>query len=659
MIPFLTLAATLALAPAHRVADFRTGATTADERLLAVDTTRAITYRAEDHTLRAVPLDDVTKATTLASGVNASRRYPVAAPPLVAWTGDDQIARIAPIDAPERAVPVRGDEVQTMKCNATACLATMTSELQLLHFDATPYAHVPQGGAKVLASDPGGFLVYRAPSTLMRVDNSGAIAFSGTIAASLAYAGADFDGSHYTVVWSEYDFPSRTTVLRAMSVALSGAMTALPDLASLPALLNDTIAMAYNAGQHLAVFGAADPDFALVLPGAVAPSHLAALRLDSSLRPLDPAPIVVDATPWAVLQPAVIARGGGFLAAWSHSPGLFFSSDPEAATIDAAGHVSPRMILSQGRVPQDVSSAATVPGAMLVGYLEFPHENGVPTLRVARFALDATPLADVVVAAADAHQSVMAARGSDVLVAWTDAHYNAKAAILHADDSLQPVALPALPGSVSAAANANGWMLSVAGTDGVTLVRIDPNGIAAAPRTLVAIPSANFDAAVASDGDRFLVVWGTDGGSGDAACNFVPCGTRAALLDATGGTVNDRITLSSSHDVGGVAFAGGEYFVATTTAIRLERDGQRIGANPPVRYTRVAPFGNAVLALRDDVDTTHVAVIDHGTVVEETTLPATAVQLTTAGVAYDVDVDGLSAVVFQMFAQARRRAAYH
>jgi hypothetical protein len=659
MIPALALAATLALAPAHRVAGFRAGATTADERVLAIDATRAITYRAQDHTIRAVPFDDVAKATTLAAGVNATHRFPVAAPPLFAWNGHDQVARIAPIDAPERAVAVRGDEVQSMKCNATSCLATMTLELQLLHFDATPYAHLPQGGARVLASDPDGFLVFRAPTTLMRVENGGAITFSLTTTSALAFAAADFDRNRYDVVWPEYDFPTRTTVLRAMSVGLGGNTTPLPNLISLPAAINDSIAIAYNAGQHLLVFADADPDFALVLPGAVAPSHLAALRLDAALRPLDAAPIVVDATPWAVLQPAVIASGSGFLTAWSHSPDLFFTSDPEAATVDADGRVSPRMILSRGLVPQTVSSAATVPGAMLVGYLEWPHEDGVPTLRVARVALDATPLGDVVVAAADAHQSAMAARGSDVLVAWTDAQFAAKAAILHGDNTLQPVPLPPLSGSVSAAANRDGWMLAVASVNSVDYVRIDANGVAAAPQSLVAIPSTNFDAAVASDGDRFLIVWGSDGGSGNATCNFVPCGTRAALLDATGGVLNDRITLSASRDVGGVTFAGGEYFVATTTAIRLEPDGMRIGANPPVRYSRVAPFGNAVLAVLEAIDATHVFVIDHGTTVAEATLPATPVEITTAGVAYDVDVDGLSAVVFQMFVPGRRRAAGH
>jgi hypothetical protein len=656
MIPALALTAALALAPAHRVADFRAGATAADERLLAIDAARAITFRREDNTIRAVPFDDVGKARTIVTGVNAERRFPVAAPPLMAWTGDDQVARIAPIDAPERAVAVRGDEVQSMKCNFTACLATMTSEMQLLHFDATPYAHVPQGGARVLASDPDGFLVFRGPSTLMRVENSSAITFSLTVP-SLAYATADFDGSRYAVVWPEYDFPTRTTTLRAMSVGIGGNVTPLPDLISLVAGINDSISLAYNGGRHLLVFADADPDFALVLPGAVPPSHLAALRLDAALHPLDAAPIVVDATPWAVLQPVVIARGNGFLTAWSHSPGLFFTSDPEAATVDADGRVSPRMILSRGLVPQTVSSAATVPGAMLVGYLESPHENGVPTLRVARVALDATPLGDVVVAAADAHQSAMAARGGDVLVAWTDAHYNAKAAILHSDNTLQAVALPPLSGTVSAAANRDGWMVAVAGSDGVDYIRIDANGAAAPAQSLVAIPNTNFDAAIASDGDRFLLVWGSDGGSGSAACNFTPCGTRAALLDATGGVINDRITLSASRDVGGVTFAGGEYFVATTTAIRLERDGMRIGANPPVRYARVAPFGNAVLAVLEATDATHVVVIDHGTTVAEATLPATPVQITTAGVAYDTNVDALPAVVFQMFAPGRRRAA--
>src|SRR5438067_9555466 len=162
MIAILALAAALALAPEQRVAELRAGASNADERVLALDATRAITYRLQDRSLRAVPFADPSKAATLDSGL-ADRVWPVAAPPLIAWTDGEERTHIAPIDAPDRGTLVRGDVIQSMKCNAKACLAAGQLRLLLVRLDGTPYGHVTQGGATVLASDPEGFLVAPTP----------------------------------------------------------------------------------------------------------------------------------------------------------------------------------------------------------------------------------------------------------------------------------------------------------------------------------------------------------------------------------------------------------------------------------------------------------------------------------------------------------------
>ena len=70
MIPTLALAATLILGPEHRAADLRTGATRADERVLAIDGNRIITYAWPETTLRAVPMEDPKAATTLVTNVS-------------------------------------------------------------------------------------------------------------------------------------------------------------------------------------------------------------------------------------------------------------------------------------------------------------------------------------------------------------------------------------------------------------------------------------------------------------------------------------------------------------------------------------------------------------------------------------------------------------
>ena len=159
MIPTLVLAATLILGPAHRAADLRTGATRADERVLAIDGNRIITYIWPETTLRAVPMDDPKAATTLVTNVS-NLAIPIVAPPLMAWTSGAQ-THVAPIDAPDRGTAFPRADVLSMKCNATSCLAQAGDQLLLLGLDAKPYAHMTVSG-RVLAADPDGFLVRRA-----------------------------------------------------------------------------------------------------------------------------------------------------------------------------------------------------------------------------------------------------------------------------------------------------------------------------------------------------------------------------------------------------------------------------------------------------------------------------------------------------------------
>src|ERR1043166_2089676 len=160
MIGAFALAATLLLAPEQRVAELRAGATSFDERVLAVDGNRAILYRLSDQSLRAVPLDDPEKATTIVAGLSGNA-YPIAAPPLVSWTSGQE-THIAPIDAPGRGTVFPRADLYSMQCNAKACLATAQYELLLLRLDGTIYGRESCGGT-VLTSDPDGFLLLAAP----------------------------------------------------------------------------------------------------------------------------------------------------------------------------------------------------------------------------------------------------------------------------------------------------------------------------------------------------------------------------------------------------------------------------------------------------------------------------------------------------------------
>ncbi|HEV2719483.1 MAG TPA: hypothetical protein VG323_05660, partial [Thermoanaerobaculia bacterium] len=68
MIPLFAVVAALALGPEHRAADFRAGASSADNQVVAIDGGRLITYGLIEGVVRAIPLGDPGAATTLVTG---------------------------------------------------------------------------------------------------------------------------------------------------------------------------------------------------------------------------------------------------------------------------------------------------------------------------------------------------------------------------------------------------------------------------------------------------------------------------------------------------------------------------------------------------------------------------------------------------------------
>jgi hypothetical protein len=299
MIGTLALAATLALAPEQRVAELRAGATNLDERVLAIDGNRAIVYRLSDASLRAVPLDDPEKAATIVAGLSTNA-YPLAAPPLVAWTSGRQI-HIAPVDAPDRGTVLSGTPILSLRCNAKACLATTQYELLFLRLDGTIYAR-ESGGGTILTSDPDGFLLQSSPTLLIRVDNSGTFTFISPVSPLPWNAAADFDGQRYAVVWPDNDLIAETSTLRAMPVAFNGKTGEPVTLAALPVLAYGRPALATAGGRHLLVF--CQPDYNDHIPDTVPRARLRAMLLGAALQPLDAQPFVVDETPWANVDAA-------------------------------------------------------------------------------------------------------------------------------------------------------------------------------------------------------------------------------------------------------------------------------------------------------------------------------------------------------------------
>jgi hypothetical protein len=285
---------------------------------------------------------------------------------------------------------------------------------------------------------------------------------------------------------------------------------------------------------------------------------------------------------------------------------------------------------------------------------QHPESAPASLLRVRRFAYDGTPLGEPVDVANGVFSSAMAARGDDVLLAWFGGKTGA--AIVHAGGGVQNVSLPDLSGPPAVAAGRDGWMI-VAGEQGsVTAVRVDANGNASPARALVPL---NADVAVASDGDRYLVAWSTDMGVGTTTCNFVPCGTRAELLDATGGTLASGIPISGRIHTPSLAFAGGEYLLSGSASVRLNRDGMPIGDVALPYVAHLAAFGDAVLAAWQESNGIHVQVVDHGAPGDETVVEAAlgTFALTSNAIVTNTQIDGVTAVVFRSLLNSRRRAA--
>jgi len=187
--------------------------------------------------------------------------------------------------------------------------------------------------------------------------------------------------------------------------------------------------------------------------------------------------------------------------------------------------------------------------------------------------------------------------------------------------------------------------------DAVVSVRVDPTGIASARQTLVSTVAIDPNVSIASDGDRFVAVWSSPAASG----------TRAALLDATGGVLAN-ISLSSEPTNPLSTFAGGEYLFVTgaTSAVRLDRNGVRIAdVSLFLSLAQIAPFGDGVLVGTLRTDGVHVMPVERGIAGNTIVVGAYPTNFAPAsnGIAYDAEVDGTPAVVFRPILTPRRRAA--
>lgn len=249
-------------------------------------------------------------------------------------------------------------------------------------------------------------------------------------------AGVAFDGRAHVVVWTD----SRTHALMAARVDPTGALL---DPAGLvlradepPTLVRGQVALAYGGDRFLVVFIQSR-----IVSGRAVP-HLAAIRLDRDLVPLDTTPIELSAR--AASTPSATFDGSHFVVAWSDS------GSPRVARVDLNGTVlDPGGLVVDRRndAPVEPIGLATAGGVTAVVWAAMDPSGArrrVVTRRLrsdGAFA-DATPV-ELGRDTEDNHLPDVASNGTDFLVTWTTVSGSARiVSAARMGSSGEPVGLP-------------------------------------------------------------------------------------------------------------------------------------------------------------------------------------------------------------------------
>lgn len=607
----ITLAPGLQLGPERRVSQQRLAAYPSGEQIaglvsdssgfLAVWLRRG--FYSERPTIRAVSIDETGRVhheTTrvLVEGVDigAALAGRTAAGPLLVWSSGQSI--YAQRIGNDARLIGQGQYPRGLQCNESRCVVSWGSTATILDGDASIIRDdVPvPGNLAPLATDPGGFLFagFRGEEVVaIRFDNEGQRAFEAVANRPFSLPqriAADFDGTRYVLTWTS------VSSIWAAGVSVDGTMSA-------PARPFDTgstlEAIAWNGSQHLLLLSISQGCSGI--PGAICPTKLYTVRLDSSLLALDDElrPLITE--PASYLGGVLAARNGIFYSSFHYfggQPGIALM----ASRLDENGTAVTAEAISLAPQQQRLSALVSIGNQHVAFWAESDAANGKILLRSARVSrygvvLDAEPHT---LAAADKMGSINAARvGSDVLVTWFEGDpWRSRAAIMHLDDSLTPSDPPHYDSSqVSIAGSDTAWLVASAAKQASLIsragVNLTPQPISISEYYAGAIASA-------SDGERFLLAFSRAGCGGECE------GTFHTLINANGSVaVRDRrIADGLSFDVA-VGWNGHEYLVATAVPYptpqlllrRVDTDGNAIGTPTVISTSRAN--GLRVASLRE------------------------------------------------------------
>lgn len=587
----ITLAPALQLGPERRVSQQRLAAYPSGEQIAGLVSDRsgflAVWLRrgsySERSTIRAVFVDEIgrvhhetTRVLVEDVAIGAALAGRTAAGPLLVWSSGQTV--YAQRIGNETRLIGQGRYPRGLQCNESRCVVSWGSTATILDGDASVIRDdvTVAGNLAPLAADPGGFLFagFRDEEVVaIRLDNDGRRVFEAVANRPFSRPqriAADFDGTRYVLTWTS------VSSIWAASVALDGTMSA----PTRPFDTGSTLeAITWNGWQHLLLLSISQGCFGI--PGAICPTKLYTIRLDSGLVALDDELRPLMTQPGSSLAGALAAHDGVFYASF-----FYFGGQPGialmASRLDPNGAALTTEAISLAPQQQRLSALLSVGNQHVAFWAEPDAANGKILLQSARvfrsgIVLDSDPHTLV---AADKMSSMRAARvGSDVLVTWSEGEpWRSRSAIMHLDGSLTPSDPPHSDSSETAIAGSNtAWLVASAAKQASLIsragVNLTPQPVSISDYYAGAIASA-------SDGQRFLVAFSQAGCGGE--CEV---GTLLTLVNADGSIAFRDRKIADGLSFGvAVSWNGHEYLVATAVAY----------PTPQLLLRRVDAYGNAI-----------------------------------------------------------------
>jgi hypothetical protein len=518
---------------------------------------------------------------------------------LFLWT-DGRTARVSGTDADGTPTTPAGVAIPGAtqflgaQCNSTRCLlrywdsarpsretaaivsidgAVIASGLQLPELFWRGGGGTDDGGFLLTALTGGGIPTDPYRTHLVRIDNEGRQTFDTILDTGDAsvVAVAPSGSSAYAVVWHHQNYPEPDQSTYSAFLSLDGTLGERHKLMEGAELSPATIVQ--NGSEWLYAYHRIDWRYAI--PESTQPADLFVQRLDRNLGLLG-APTQVSLSSEGNYLVSLVVNGPKVYVAWNEYLNGGFSGVIRGALLDDRANVLSRDAFVIGAIPQVPAAIASTGERTLAVWQERDTDRGVSRLlygRVTRGGGSLDPEPRLLAEAFSIGATAASAIESDVFVVWSEnrtfdyTDQRLRGAIVHmADGSVDEVALPSSLDSnllFSVANNGASWLLAA----GTQYVRISRAGIVLTPQPVLFHTHFPGSLSVASDGVRFVIVWGTYRETNCTSCgglHFRFVGADGALTGA-----EERIGGEADEVWASVAFNGRDYLVASVLAGRV------------------------------------------------------------------------------------------